>query len=135
MGSKRLTRVNELLRREIAEALYRILPGENVDLATVTITHVITSPNLRHARVLVSVRAEEEGQREVLRSLYRRRKEIQDAINRDMSLKYTPRLNFQLDNSLAEGDHVLDLLHGLETEHPEWETDHDAAQDEPREPA
>jgi ribosome-binding factor A len=50
----------------------------------------------------------------MLALLRRHRKEIQDRINRDLTLKYTPRLTFELDTSLERGDHVLDLLAEIE---------------------
>ena len=44
MSVNRMARVNELLRREISESLYPILAGEDVELATVTITEVDAAP-------------------------------------------------------------------------------------------
>ena len=56
MSIDRITRVNELLKREISSAFYKILaPEERVDMAALTVTHVTTSRNLRHARVLISI--------------------------------------------------------------------------------
>lgn len=120
MGTKRLTRVNELLRREVADILYRVLDGSGADLALITVTRVETSSDLRRARVMVSIRGDSTVQREMISLLYRERKEIQRMVNRDMTLKYTPRLSFHLDTSLAEGDEVLRILHTIEEDHPEW---------------
>lgn len=120
MGTKRLTRVNELLRREVADMLCRALGAKDADFSTVTVTHVLTSPDLRRARVFVSIRGSEPERKEVLAALYRHRKEIQSKVNHDVKLKYTPRLTFQLDESLEEGDHVLGLINQLEAEHPDW---------------
>jgi ribosome-binding factor A len=110
MAQDRLTRVNELLRREIGTQLPRILQHAACDVATITITHVAASPNLRAARVLVSVRGDEAAQRQALRALRRHRVQFQDAVSRDVTLKYTPKLQFELDTSLRSGDHVLDVL-------------------------
>jgi len=59
MKTDRLTRVNELLRREIGVVLYRLLDRSQFDLAALTVTHVITSSDLRSARVLISIRGHE----------------------------------------------------------------------------
>ena len=69
MATNRLDRVNELLQREIASSLYRILPGTSVNLAAVTVTHVITAPDLRSARVLVSVMGSESEGKSVINEL------------------------------------------------------------------
>jgi ribosome-binding factor A len=125
MGNTRLTRVNELLRREVADTLYRVINEGNVDLATITVTHVKTSSNLRHARVLVSVRGDHAVQQNALSLLYKHRKEIQGAVNKHVTLKYTPKLSFHLDDSLQEGDNVLSIIQELETSFEETEPPHD----------
>ena len=56
MSVKRLVRVNELIKREVATALYRVMNEKGFDLSAVSVTHVITSSDLRTARVLVSIR-------------------------------------------------------------------------------
>ncbi len=114
MSIDRLARVNELLRREIGGALYHVLKDYEVDLAAVTITHVITTRNLRSARVLVSIR-DHRGERDrIISRLRRHRAEIQAIINRNMTLKYTPKLMFALDPSVEKGDHILDILQKME---------------------
>ena len=116
MGSKRLTRVNELLKREIAESLYRIVNEGSVDLSVVTVTHVVTSPDLRHARVLISIRTPDKERSHILSQIKSHRKAIQHLINKHTSLKYTPHLQFELDGSIEEGNKVLDILSHLEKE-------------------
>lgn len=114
MSVDRLERVNALIRREIGESLFHIMNDQAFDLAAVTITHVITARNLRTARVLVSIRGTEAQKLEMLSLLRRHRPEIQNTINRDLTLKYTPKLHFHLDRSVEEGDHVLDILSHLD---------------------
>jgi len=114
MAIDRLERVNALLRREISEALYKVFSGEPIDLAALTVTRVEAARNLRTARVWVSVFGHEHERGAFLRQLANKAKEFQSLINRDLSLKYTPRLRFELDGSLEKGDHVLDLLSHLD---------------------
>lgn len=114
MSTDRLARVNELLRREIGGSLYHVLKDYEVDLAAVTITHVIATRNLRSARVLVSIR-DHHGERDrIISRLRRHRAEIQAIINRNMTLKYTPKLMFEIDPSVEKGDHILDILHKMD---------------------
>ncbi len=111
-------RVNELLRRAIGDSLFSVMHENDFDMSSVTITHVVTSPNLREARVLVSIRDHHEDRERMMSLLRRHRAEIQNQINRDLTLKYTPRLRFELDTSLERGDNMLALLDELEETNP-----------------
>lgn len=114
MKPDRITRVNELLRREIGASLFKIFNDEDLNLAAVTVSRVVTSSSLRQARVFVSVRGNDQEKQHAIKSLKRRRAEIQSAISRNVVLKYTPRLAFQLDMSIERGDDVLRLLENME---------------------
>ncbi|HNR93155.1 MAG TPA: 30S ribosome-binding factor RbfA [Kiritimatiellia bacterium] len=113
MSVRRLERVNELLKREIAGVIYKIGGEEKLDLAAVTVTHVITSPDIRHARVMVSVRDHEQERRHIIDLLTRHRGTIQRHINSDLKLKYTPQLTFELDESIEKGDRILSIISEL----------------------
>lgn len=116
MPVDRIKRVNELLKREIGGSLFRIINEEYFDISAVTITKVSASRNLRYAKVLVSIRDHDETKEKMLGIIKRHRVEIQAFINRDLVLKYTPRLQFELDYSIEKGDHVLDILAEMEDE-------------------
>jgi len=113
MKTDRLTRVNELLRREIGVILYRLLDRSLFDLAALTVTHVITSSDLRSARVLISIRGHEHERRSMLGRIQHLHGDIQEEIAKAVILKYTPKLHFFLDSSIEAGDKVLDLLSKL----------------------
>jgi len=117
MSVDRLERVNALLRREIGEAMYKVFAGDPMDLAALTVTHVETSRNLRTAQVSISIFGHETERGAILRKIANKAHALQAIINRDLTLKYTPRLRFVLDESVERGDHVLDVLNRLE--HPE----------------
>ena len=78
------------------------------------VSRVAASRNLRSAKVWISVRGEPQEQHERMATLNRYRREIQGNINRDLSLKYTPRLHFCLDSSIEQGDSVLNILNELD---------------------
>jgi ribosome-binding factor A len=118
MSTDRLTRVNELLKREIGTALFKIMADGEIDLSTVTITAVRASTNLRSAKVMVSIRDTEEKKHAVIAALMRHRSELQRLINENMNLKYTPRLTFEIDISVEKGDHVLQVLFELDKDSP-----------------
>jgi ribosome-binding factor A len=114
MAVDRLTRVNELLKREIGLALFQIIKEDDFDLSAVTVTHVTASSNLRNARVQVSIRDHQDQRTRMLAILRRYRGEMQERIAKNVILKYTPRLSFELDTSIEKGDVVLSLLHRME---------------------
>lgn len=124
MSSDRLIRVNELLKRSIAEFLFREMTEPGFNPAGVTVTHVMTSSDLHSARVLVSVMGDVATREECLRLLRRHRANIQRHIARDVKLKYTPQIQFVEDTSLQEGDRILQLLDDL----PPIEEDDDGSE-------
>lgn len=112
MKTDRLVRVNELMKREIGEYLSRTisLERDGFDRSIITVTHVMVSTNFHTAKVLVSIFGHEKQRPSILAKLERHRVDIQKHIAHSMVLKYTPRLTFAIDTSLAEGDRILSLL-------------------------
>ena len=121
MATSRMIRVNELLKREIAEDLHRNFSGTDFDAAALTVTRVECAPDLRDANVYVSIFGHQYDRHEMIHTLNRRRQEIVRMMIKRVKLKYTPRLQFHLDESLEEGDNILTILNELEREqdHPE----------------
>ena len=114
MKADRITRVNELIRRELGVQLYRIVNRPDFDAAAVTFTHALTSVDLRSCRVLVSMRGEPAEQERMLAVLKLHRVEFQEAVHQNVVLRYTPHLHFVLDHSVEQGDSVLALLNRME---------------------
>ena len=114
MKADRITRVNELIRRELGIQLYRVVNRPDFDTAAVTFTHTQTSVDLRGCRVLVSIRGEPDEQERMLTILKRYRADFQAAIRDNIVLRYTPQLHFVLDHSIEQGDHVLQMLNQME---------------------
>ncbi len=125
MGIPRLVRVNELLKREIAEDLYRNFAGSDFEAAAVTVTRVECAPDLRDANVFVSIFGHEDERDSMIAFLNRHRQEIIRLMVKRVKLKYTPRLHFILDESLEGGDHILAMLDEMERENPDAFKDDD----------
>jgi ribosome-binding factor A len=119
MGTPRLVRVNELLKREIAEDLYRNFAGSEFDAAAITVTRVECAPDLRDANVFVSIFGHEDNRDGMIAYLNRHRQEIIRLMIKRVKLKYTPRLHFIHDESLEGGDQILSMLADMERENPE----------------
>ena len=111
--SNRTVRVNELVQREISDILRKRYQSEAV---AVTITEVRVSPDLRDARVFVSVVGSEELAEEKLRWLRTKASEIREEVARRIVLKYLPKFEYVLDKSALRGARILQVLD--EIEHP-----------------
>jgi ribosome-binding factor A len=114
MASGRIIRVNELLKREISNDIVRLFSNGHFDTGSITVTRVETAPDLRDAAVYISIFGHEEERMKMIRFLNKRRKDVQARMNKNVQIKYTPRLNFKLDTSLESGDRVLGILSELD---------------------
>ncbi len=103
-----MRRVNEALREVIAAAIASEL--EDPRIGFVTVTAVDTSPDLRAARVYVSVLGSEEERDRTLAGLTSSRGLVQSAIAREMRLKRTPTLTFSYDETPERGIRLTKLL-------------------------
>lgn len=127
MKANRITRVNEIIRRELATQMYRLAPRAGLDPGRVTVTHVQTAVDLRTAKVLVSVMGTPREQEDAMGKLRRLRAEFQEALRSNVILRYTPHLQFTLDHSVEQGDRVLRLLEEMGLEGKDGEARQDAA--------
>jgi ribosome-binding factor A len=103
-----MRRVDEAVREVLGDAVTQDLKDPRVGF--VTVTEVRTSPDLRHARVFVSVlgtAAEREATLEGLRSAHG---VLQSRIARELRLKRTPALAFELDDTAERAARMEALL-------------------------
>jgi ribosome-binding factor A len=108
MAGERMRRVNEAVRQVLADAL----AGELADprLGFVTVTDVKTSPDLRSARVYVSVLGGEDARASSLTALRSAHGVLQSRIATQLELKRTPRLEFVYDGTTDRALRVESLL-------------------------
>lgn len=109
--SKRMVRVDELLRRELGALCEKLVAPQLP--ALVTITKVECAPDLREATVSVSVMGSPEVQAQAMRLMQGVRRQLQQELARRIILKYTPRLRFREDHTAEQADRVLTILDGL----------------------
>ena len=114
MGVDRLERVNSLLKRVIAESMYSVMQGDTVQPGLITVTDVKCGKDLRDATVRVSIFGDDALKETAMQHLKHNAKRFQQIINREVRLKFTPRILFQLDRSLEKGDEVLAILSRLD---------------------
>ncbi|MBQ5584655.1 MAG: 30S ribosome-binding factor RbfA [Ruminiclostridium sp.] len=111
MASNRIGRINEEIQRELA-SLLRTVKDPRVH-GLVTITRVDTTPDLRYAKVYVSV-LDKSDVKEVVKGLKSAGGYLRRELGRALSLRYTPELVFQADDSIDRGTHILKLLNDIE---------------------
>lgn len=108
MATDRMRRVNEALREVLSARIAEGLKDPRVGF--VTVTAVDTSPDLRHARVYVSVLGSEEERGETLEGLGSSRGYLQAQVARQVRMKRTPTLEFVHDSSIDHGFRISELL-------------------------
>ena len=116
MPSLRLQRVRELLKREIGEVIRREFPVSEAGL--VSVNDVDVAGDLHSAIVFISILGTAEQQKRGLAMLTQYRKRIQGLVGRAVVLKYTPTLKFLVDDSIARGNRVLQIIEELEKTNP-----------------
>jgi ribosome-binding factor A len=105
-----MRRVDESVRQVLSEAV-----GELKDprLGFVTVTGVRTSPDLRAARVFVSVLGSARKRDQSIAALSSAHGVLQARIARELRLKRTPQLTFEYDPTVERGvrmSHLIDEL-------------------------
>jgi ribosome-binding factor A len=111
MGSGRMRRVDEAVRAVLSDAISKQLQDPRVGF--VTVTGVQTSPDLRHARVYVSVMGDEDTREASLEGLRSAHGFLQGRIAAELTLKHTPALIFEYDGSVDRGLRISALLDEL----------------------
>jgi ribosome-binding factor A len=108
--SERMRRVNEAVKEVVSSAV-----GELKDprIGFVTVTGVETSPDLRHARVYVSVLGSEAKRRKTLAGLEAAHGVLQARVARELRLKRTPQLAFEYDPTVERGVRMTQLIDEL----------------------
>ena len=115
--SRRVDRINGVLRQEISQLLSRQIKDPRLN-AVVTITQVQTSSDLRTARVFLSVLGDQETRERALEGIQSAATFLRRELRGRISLRYTPFLTFMLDDSLENADRLLRLMDRIQEESP-----------------
>src|SRR4029453_12783032 len=108
----RTERIDELLRQEIGEIFRRDVDDPRIGFAT--ITDVETAPDLRHARVAVSVIGQAEERKGTLAAMGRAMPFVRPELGKRLRLKRIPEFHLELDDTVERGTRVLQLLQEIE---------------------
>jgi ribosome-binding factor A len=108
MAADRMRRVNEAVREVLSTRIAEGLSDPRIGF--VTVTSVETSPDLRHARVYVSVLGDDSERADTLTGLASAHGLLQQAIAGELRMKRTPTLEFVFDPSIDRGMRITQLL-------------------------
>jgi ribosome-binding factor A len=103
-----MRRVNQVVREVVGQAIATELKDPRIGF--VTVTAVETSPDLRHARVFVSVLGTPEERAATLAGLTSSHGFLQSKLATELHMKRTPTLSFHYDESVERGMRVSKLL-------------------------
>ena len=108
MSGSRMRRVDEAVRAVLSDVITQEIKDPRVGF--VTVTAVKTSPDLRHARVYVSVLGDEPTRADSLDGLRSAHGFLQRRIASELRLKHTPTLEFEYDDTVERGIRLSALL-------------------------
>ena len=117
MASNRIGRINEEIQKELSN-LIRNLKDPRVQDTMISITHVETTPDLRWAKVYVSF-LQEERAKDALKGLKSAGGYLRRELGSALNLRYTPELNWALDDSITYGAKMMKLINSLEVKKDE----------------
>ena len=115
-----------VIGQELIDLIRTRMKDPRVGFASVT--DVELTADLRHAKVFVSVMGSEEEQKQSLNSLNRATGFLRHELAQRLTIRHTPELSFKLDQSIARGVHLVDLMNKVGRESRAVSTQADAAE-------
>ena len=115
--SYRAHRLAQELKNEISVIVAQEVRDPRIGLLTVT--EVEVSPDLRYARIYISVLGSPEEKQKTLEALASASGYIRRQIGARIKLRHTPELTFAYDESVEQGDRMMQLIEEIKKEQPE----------------
>jgi ribosome-binding factor A len=111
MSSRRLLKAAEAIREVVSMAILTELRDPRIE--GVTVTRVEVSPDMRQAKVYVSIMGDDAHQKLCLHGLRSSAGFLQNKISERIDTRYTPRLRFEIDEGVKKSLAISQLLHEL----------------------
>jgi len=122
MANHHIDRINDDIRRVLAEKLREVKDPRVQQGSMITVTHTDTTNDLRYCRVFISVLGEYDA-KEMRRGLRSVSGWLRHELGSSLDLRYTPELTFEMDDSIAHGAYINRLINELDIKHDEDESD------------
>ncbi len=115
----RIEKVNQLIRQELSILLQREAKDPRLS-GYISVNSVKTTPDLRHARVMVSCVCEEKRKQEILDALHSAAGFFRSEMARHFTMRRVPELHFAWDASIERGSNLIAFMDKVMTqEHPQ----------------
>lgn len=111
--SRRVSRVAELIKREVSQMLLHGIKDDRVGAGMVSVTDVDVSGDLQHAKIFVSIYGTEKAKAETMAGLKSATGYVRSELGQRIRLRRTPEVMFLEDRSIERGNRVLSLLNQL----------------------
>ncbi|MEA5570060.1 30S ribosome-binding factor RbfA [Calothrix sp. UHCC 0171] len=111
--NRRVSRVAELIRREVSQMLLSDIKDDRVGAGMVSVTDVDVSGDLQHAKIYVSIYGTDEAKAETMAGLKSATGYVRSELGARVRLRRTPEVIFIEDRSIERGTKVLSLLNQL----------------------
>jgi ribosome-binding factor A len=116
--NRRVSRVAELIKREVSQLVQRGIKDDRVGAGMVSVTDVDVSGDLQHAKIFVSIYGSDQARAETMAGLKAATGYVRSELGQRVRLRRTPEVVFIEDRSLERGDRVLSLINRLHSELP-----------------
>ena len=125
--TRRAERVSTLIRQEICELLLEHVNDPRLN-GLISVTEVSTSPDLKNARIYVSVMGDEKTASETMKGFRAATGYFRKELSHRLRLRYVPELSFEIDDSIQRGARILNIIEQVSEEdevqdsqrHPEY---------------
>ena len=114
MNSRRSQKAAQAVREVVGTSILRDLKDPRIE--NVTVTHVEVAPDMRTARVYVSVMGDESQQKLCLRGLQHAAGFLQSKVAKRIDTRYTPVLKFVLDHGVKKSIEMNEILESVRSE-------------------
>lgn len=109
MSTRRIARVNDIIRKELSNLLMHEIRDPRLS-GLLSVTEVDTSPDLKNAKVFISVLGSEEEKKRVEEGLAAAAGFLRRGLGERLTLRNIPQLSFQRDESIEQGSRLLELI-------------------------
>ncbi len=116
MANHHIDRINDDIRRVLAEKLREVKDPRLQQGTMLTVTHTDTTNDLRHCKVFISVLGQFD-EKEMMKGLRSVSGFLRRELGHSLDLRYTPELTFVLDDSIAHGAYINRLINDLDIQH------------------
>ncbi len=103
------TRINGEVQKELSTLISREIKDPRINPMT-SVVHVEVAPDLKTAKVYISVLGDEESKKETLQGLRSAAAYMRGQLAKSLNLRNTPELTFVIDNSIEYGVHMSKLI-------------------------